>query len=191
MKRAYIGRIVGVLGRGLNQLNRLLSIVGGYTLFAIALLVTIDVCLRYLFNHPLGITFEVSGLALLMLTWLCLPELKEEKHIRIDQLVNVLSGSKVGYVMETFGTAVTCLFFGLVTLYGVLAALKAWQISDSSELVNIPFVIPWSGMTIGAFLTAIGLLARLIARLRKPSEFIGPQRKRDLSKSVEDLSSPY
>jgi TRAP-type C4-dicarboxylate transport system permease small subunit len=101
----------------LHRFSRVLVWIGGILILGSAVLVTIEVLLRKLFNYSIGGADELSGYAFAVATTLGFSyALFERAHIRVDALLVILPR----------GARIALSFFGLALLIG-FAAIIGWQ----------------------------------------------------------------
>ncbi|MEM9605219.1 MAG: TRAP transporter small permease [Pseudomonadota bacterium] len=101
----------------LHRTSRVLVWIGGALILGSAVLVTVEVVLRKLFNTSIGGADELSGYAFAVATSLGFAyALFERAHIRVDALLVVLPR----------GARIALSFFGLALLIG-FAAVIGWQ----------------------------------------------------------------
>lgn len=131
----------------------------GYILLALAVLITIDVSLRKLFNRPIVGAFEVSVIGFLFITFLALGFVQQsERQMRIDLLTKNVKG-KLSEALRVINNLLTLLFFGLMLWKTVLEFIFAWQKSSIERgLIAIPSVIPLSAILIGCTFICLSCL---------------------------------
>jgi TRAP-type transport system small permease protein len=141
----------------------------------------IDVWARFLLNHPLYGTYEISEILLVVVVFLSVSACEAEgRHMRVDLIFPYISQTLHGVVdiIAYVCGIVTC---GLLIFYIFPRALYSWQIGEHSEGI-IPFPIYPSKIVIvvGLALLVIELLLRITDTLkdfkadRKPPKVIGP-----------------
>ncbi len=151
---------------------------------SIAVMVTygfIDVCARFLFNHPLYGTYELSEILMVVVVFLSISGCEAEgRHMRVDLVFSYISQTLQG-VIDSIAYVCGIVVCGLLTLYSIAPALNSWRIDEHSEGI-IPFPIYPSRIVIvvGLALLVIQLLVRLADTLkdfaadRKPPKTTGP-----------------
>ena len=133
-----------------SRFSRLLVWIGGVLLIGSALLVTVEVFLRKVFNTSIGGADEISGYAFAVATSLAFSyALFERAHIRVDALYGFFPRGMQFFVD----------LFGLVLLVGFAAvvAWMAWQMvgdtlthgSRSITPMRTPLILPQLPWLIG------------------------------------------
>ncbi len=80
------------LADGLHKVSHFCVWISGALLFAIALLIFIDVILRYIFNSPITGAQEIVEMAIVLVLYLGLPySTYQRAHVRVDALTNTFS----------------------------------------------------------------------------------------------------
>ena len=165
-----------------TQISRVGAIVGGAMLLLAAMVVCVDIFLRYTFSMTLGGADELSGYALAISSaWGFSAALLSRSHIRIDT-VYVRVPRRARAALDVLSLAVFGFFIGLVTWHGWGVLRQSW-VSDSHSLsaIQMPLVIPqalwFAGLVffvaVAALLLARALLAWLQGDLNKLFGLIG------------------
>jgi TRAP-type C4-dicarboxylate transport system permease small subunit len=156
---------------GTRKLSLWMTWVGGSLIILSALVVTIEVFLRKLFNISLGGADELSGYAFGIATAFSLAyALFERAHIRVDAFFNVMPRSLRPVVN----------FFGLILLlgFGLVVVVMVWDmVADTLKygsrsitpmrvplaLPQIPWLLGWMFFVFSGVLLGAVALKRLIA----------------------------
>ena len=144
---------------------RILSSVSAVTLFAMMVLVVLDVAGRYLFNAPISGSFEITEFMLALLVFAALPIVtREDTHISVSAVENVLKGRAL-FVQRIFVLA-----FGAAGL--ALIAWRLWtggdklaagrQVTGYLELPRAPIAYVASILTAVACATVLVMIWRHI-----------------------------
>ena len=149
-----------------TQISRVGAIVGGAMLLLAAMVVCVDIFLRYTFSMTLGGADELSGYALaISRAWGFSAALLSRSHIRIDT-VYVRVPRRARAALDVLSLAVFAFFIGLVTWHGWGVLHQSW-VSDSHSLsaIQMPLVIPqalWFAGLVFFVAVAVLLLARAL-----------------------------
>lgn len=98
-------KILSSLAEYIARLSTVAAHIGIVMLFAMGLLITADVVLRYVFNQPTQFTTEVTGYMMVGLTFLGLAyTLMKGRHIRIEAVSSRLRSRprKILYLVTSF-----------------------------------------------------------------------------------------
>lgn len=154
MERA--NRIVTALENALASLASLM-------LLAIMLLVVLDVALRYIFRAPLGWSYDLISMYLMVgLFFFSLSStLQHEEHVRVDLLLKHFPPA-LRHLSELVTYLAASLVFALITYVTFDKALQSFQAGEVA-----PGVVPWPSW-LSTALVPIGtglLLLRVVFRL--------------------------
>jgi TRAP-type C4-dicarboxylate transport system permease small subunit len=149
------------IGEGISRVG---AIVGGALLMLAAIIVCIDITLRYTISWTVGGADELSGYALAISSaWGFSAALLTRSHIRIDT-VYVRMKSRARATLDLVSLAVFAFFIALITWHA-WGVLRQSYVSGSRSLSEIetPLVIPQALWVLGlAFFVAVAVL--LLAR---------------------------
>lgn len=137
------------LVRGLEGITAL-------SIFAIMLLIFIDVIMRYFFNHPIRGALEVVGMFMALLTMSALPLVTEERnHITIDLIDGLLHGA-IRYTIQFVILIFQMIMIGFISWRIYMIADREWHngwVTVDLEISRAPLLF---GMAFfGALTTAI------------------------------------
>lgn len=157
--------------RGARGLSRVLAWIGGTLILLSALLVTLEVFLRKIFNISLGGADEISGYAFGVATTLGFSyALFERAHIRVDAL----------YALFPRGLKLAASLFGLVLLLG-FAGVVGWtgwgMVADTLHygsrsitplrtplaIPQVPWLAGWVFFALCGVLLVLAAIRRLLA----------------------------
>lgn len=111
-------------------------------LLALAILITVDVCLRYFFASPIRGFFDVQSLAFAVLLAGCMPlALARGSHIAVTVVGDRVGG---GRVLDRFGRLMTLLFFALMGWQYLRYAAEMKETGQTMAVLRWP-VWPWWG----------------------------------------------
>ena len=125
-----------------------------------------DVSARFLFNHPLPGTFELSGLLMVVVVYLSLASCQAEgRHMRVDFLFGIMS-TPVRAGVDRMAYACGMLVCGLFAWCAAGPAWYSWKIREVSMGI-IPFPVYPSKfiVVVGATLLALQHLLDLLGTI--------------------------
>jgi TRAP-type C4-dicarboxylate transport system permease small subunit len=143
-----------------HGVSRVGAIVGGAMLMLAAIVISVDVTMRYAFARTLGGADELSGYALAIASaWGFSSALLSRSHIRIDT-VYVRVGSRARATLDLLSLACFVLFIALVAWHGWGVLQQSWVSgSRSMNELETPLVIPQALWVAGlVFFVAVALL---------------------------------
>lgn len=147
----------------LRRLERIWVLIAALMLFAIMVVATIDVALRYLFNSPLGWSYDLISLYLMggVFFFSLADTLGQNGHVAVDLLHNGLT-PRTRHLLEIPGYALAVIVIGCIAW---LAAAKTIASFRADEV--IAGRIDWPTWISSAFV-ALGfalMFARIVFRL--------------------------
>lgn len=157
--------MIGRLEAALTKVERAVTAVAVFCLFAIMLIVVADVFMRYVVNRPFSFTYDLVGLYLMAgLFYLALSDtFAIYAHVSVDILVHRFSPS-----VRRLCEMATCLcgiaVFSLITWLGLNRAIENFVNSDV-----LAGAIPWPSwasaglVPLGCALLTLRLLLHLVA----------------------------
>ncbi len=148
------------LHRIAHGVSRVGAIAGGALLMLAAIVICVDVTMRYALARTLGGADELSGYALAIASaWGFSSALLSRSHIRIDT-VYVRVGSRVRATLDLVSLACFALFIALVAWHGWGVLQQSWVSgSRSMNELETPLVIPQALWVAGlVFFVAVALL---------------------------------
>lgn len=151
------------IDHALRRLERTWVLAAALMLFAIMAIATIDVAMRYLFNAPLGWSYDLISLYLMggVFFFSLSDTLAHDGHVAVDLLHNGLA-PRTRHLLEIPGYALAAIVIGCI---GWLAAAKTIASFQAGEL--IAGSIDWPTW-ISASFVALGfalMFARIVFRL--------------------------
>ena len=137
------------------------AVMAGIGVVFIMLAIGAEVFMRYFLNRPLIWVVEVTGLALLYVTFLVGAwVLKRERHVRIDIMLNRLSPATQA-ILNTATSIVCALIFLVVTGYGTLVTWEHFQAGYyTPTTMEIPYAYALVIIPVGSLLLFIQFLRR-------------------------------
>ena len=153
----------------LERLSQLAVWVGGAALLAAAVMVTVDVFARKIFNVTMSGSDEYSGYVFsATTTWAYSYCLLHRSNVRIDALYNYLP-RKVTAVLDVVGLLLLFYYMSIMTYYAMISFLDSW-VSNSVSITTLgtPQWIPqlfWVAGLILFFITLIFVVLYSITAL--------------------------
>lgn len=165
-----------------QKASQVLAWIGGGLIIFSALLVTLEVILRKLFNISLGGADEVSGYAFGIATSLALAyALFERAHIRVDALYNLfpfslkIAASLIGlFLLVSFGAVIAWMGWGMVADTLSFGSRSITPLRTPLAIPQIPWIFGWLFFVLcGVILLAAALKALLTGDAIKTDQLIG------------------
>ena len=153
----------------LERISQLAVWVGGAALLAAALMVTVDVLSRKIFNVTMSGSDEYSGYVFsATTTWAYSYCLLHRSNVRIDALYNYLP-RKVTAILDVVGLLLLFYFMSIMTYYAMVSFIDSWvNNSVSITTLGTPQWIPqlfWVAGLILFFVTLIFVVVYSIIAL--------------------------
>ena len=153
----------------LERISQLAVWVGGAALMAAALMVTVDVLSRKIFNITMSGSDEYSGYVFsATTTWAYSYCLLHRSNVRIDALYNYLP-RKVTAILDVVGLLLLFYFMSIMTYYAMVSFVDSWvNNSVSITTLGTPQWIPqlfWVAGLILFFVTLIFVVVYSIIAL--------------------------
>ena len=153
----------------LERISQLAVWVGGAALLAAALMVTVDVLSRKIFNVTMSGSDEYSGYVFsARTTWAYSYCLLQRSNVRIDALYNYLP-RKVTAILDVVGLLLLFYFMSIMTYYAMVSFVDSWvNNSVSITTLGTPQWIPqlfWVAGLILFFVTLIFVVVYSIIAL--------------------------
>ena len=143
-----------------ESISRVGAVGGGAMLMIAAIVICIDIALRYTLSWTVGGADELSGYALAISSaWGFSAALLTRSHIRIDT-VYVRVKARTRAALDLLSLACFAFFFALVTWHA-FGVLEQSYTSDSHSMsaIQMPLVVPQALWVLGlAFFVAVSLL---------------------------------
>lgn len=154
-----MSRIAGYL----SGLFRMAATVGAAGLIAIAVMITLDVSVRWATGRAIGGVFEIACVLLVVVTFLPLGlVLHEDRQLRVDIVPELLKGKALAGI-DLLDCAVGLLVFGLLLGIATEEFEKAYQGRFLLRgLIEIPTWIPTLMIWIGALSAVVALAFKAI-----------------------------
>ena len=152
LEKGSLGKsIIEKLNRWENLADRALGTAAAAIIMGMMFLTTIDVALRYIFNHPLPGVYELQEFMLVGAVFLGLAYIQSLKgHIYVDLFTNRFS-ERGQAILAVISHAISFLIFALITWQGGLRAWTALVTGQSREgLISYPLWPAKCMLTIGS-----------------------------------------
>ena len=160
---------MGALGRFLEKVTTLLSgHLQGWLIFAMMVIVLVDVTSRYVLRNPLSIAEEFGGYLLVTVTVMGLAfAWQTRSHVRVEFLINKLPPAWRRWLrVLTVALAAALAVFMVIAGYQLVAFSFMFGTRSGSWL-RTPIAYPQMVIAIGAALLFMQLLVELIKALGK------------------------
>jgi len=154
----------------LNQLLiRLLTVIGGFFLVAMVLLICTNIFSRNVWV-PIKGTFELMGFFGAVVTAFALGYTQQGKgHIAVDVLINTFS-EKTRRVLQTFNSGICTVFFGIAAWQVAVKATTLMQTGEVTETLRIIYYPFTYAVAFGCLVLALVLLTDLLKNVWPPKE---------------------
>jgi len=148
-------KTLGPVHRAISALENLWAAAASTCLFAIMVIVVVDVALRYVFNSPLGWSYDLISLYLMVVLFFLALSVtqRDDHHVRVDIVFSHVS-PRVRHSMELVGYLLT-----IVVLVGIVyqGSLKFWISWQNNDVVA--GAVPWPTWLAAVFVPlGVGLL---------------------------------
>ena len=157
--------------RGVEIVSRVLATIsgaaGGFTIFAMTMLITVDVLGRYLFGRPTMVAVEISGYMLVAMIFLGLAYTeKRDRHITITVITDRIpvKRRRAITIVNIFAAAILAAWLTWFTLQPVIQDFELGTVSLTGT--RTPIWVPGLLIPVGFGLLSIQLLTRLLKTLR-------------------------
>lgn len=153
----------------MKTVARYSAILAGVLLLLVAIMTTVDVALRYLFNRPWEGSLEVVENTYVFIVFLGFAsEIMERREIRVDIFTTRAKGPAY-LLFEAISLAASAALFAVLIWYGASNWLRAFAIHDvGMGALRIPTTVPWGGIVIGSFVAFCAVIARIVHLARNP-----------------------
>jgi TRAP-type C4-dicarboxylate transport system permease small subunit len=153
--------------RSISSLSRALNIVGVSTLMIVMILTVADVSLRYLVNHPIAGTFELTEFLLVILASFGFAYTAlQNGHVTVDLVIERFS-PKIQAVIDTITSLISIGVFVTVTWASILYARSEWKAKAVSTILllpRFPFILV---VAVGCAVLCLALLVNLLNSVNK------------------------
>jgi C4-dicarboxylate transporter DctM subunit len=137
---------------------------------AVAVIITFEVMMRFVFSQPTMWATEISSLLTIIASFLLFAyTLQEKGHTRVDFVTAMLSRTSV-YFLELFTTLLGLIYCGVLVWYGIKMIQSSLLLEEVSQTLQIPLWIPQIFVPVGGGLMFLQLLKFLKEGLFEPSK---------------------
>ncbi|WP_205470461.1 TRAP transporter small permease subunit [Breoghania sp. L-A4] len=120
----------------------MLALIGFFGLFALAMMTTLDILLRWLFQWPIQGVNDVSAVVMAIVISSCIPaNLAMKQNIRVE-VFGAIGGARLQRALEAFSSLLTLVFIGLIAWQFVPYAAGLRETGDRTWVLAWP-VWPW------------------------------------------------
>lgn len=148
----------------LNGLNKIIGIVAGLALFAMMVLVLMQIFYRYCLEIPLPQSQELAIFAMIYVTMFgCAMAVRNRTHVAVNFLVDRYPPRTAEW-LRLFAYLVTIVFFGLLCWEGITLALRS--MAQKATATGIPNGYIVAAVPLGAALSILFLLQHLANSVR-------------------------
>ena len=125
------------------HVSQAMALVGFFGLLVLALMTTLDVLSRWLFNAPIHGVNDVSAIVMAMVIAACLPaNLAARQNITVEFLGN-LWGARAKAALNGFGGIVTLTFVAVMAWRFVPYAIEATESGQTTWVLKLPVAPGW------------------------------------------------
>ncbi len=165
----------------MDRVARVGTIVGGFLIFAAALIVTLELILRNIFNISMGGADEISSYLFAVAVAWGLPQVMlSDGNVRIEALVNTIPLAFRGWILR-LGNLILVFFLGVLAWRaGEMAWVSFATESRAVTPLQTPLAIPQSLWALGL---AVATLAGLLQVFRRVSS--------KLEEDLDDFSTKH
>ena len=136
---------------------------GGIIILLCALLVSVDIVLRGVFNRAIDGTDELARFALaISTTWALAGALLDRAHIRVDTAYARFPSS-LQLACDFAALLAFLMFFALIFVYGIEMIHQSWTVGAMSDsALQLPMVLPQTIWILGIAMFLLADLALLV-----------------------------
>jgi C4-dicarboxylate transporter DctM subunit len=183
---SLICRIDKSLGSISGKINGFCGMISGLSILIIAIIVTYEIIMRFMFRSPTSWVLETS-------IYLCIASVflaagytqKEKNHINVD-LITLRLCRRDNMIIEFLTSLLAIIYVFVLTWEGGKLALNSLMSGDVSPTpLAVPMVIPWSFVPIGGILLLIELMANIFHLI---SNAVSGKTDHDEKASIEKAS---
>ena len=163
------------MNRFLERISYWSGVFAGVSLFAMAVLISVDVFKRWITVKPFPGIFEFSEIGFLIITFVAYP-LTEHlgRQMSIDLLTTRIKG-RASYLVKAWVSIVGLFFWAALLWLGIGEWVYAYEVGDIRRgLIGIPTVIHLSFLAYGVFLVCLGLLNSFVRSVGVAAHLLQP-----------------
>ncbi len=165
-------RLLKKIEKGIRFTENIFAIFSGILFLAMMFLGTGDVSGRYLLNHPITGTMEISSImmgAVVLLSWAFTQ--RNRGHITVELFISRYP-PRIRTVVNFITLFLSLIFFIAITKQSTMIAIRSWQEQRVIPTLGIPTAPFHSLVPTGAILLCIEFIIQmlyLISKMRKES----------------------
>lgn len=169
----------------IEKITNVFGLIAGTTMLLGVALIIIEIVLRKVFDSTIYITEEYIAYFLVSISFFSLAyTLKEDGHIRVNFLFNVIKEPKKRIVMDVYSFIVGLIVFSIIT---IVTANFFWDSvlmkTQSLQISRTYLAIPQSTIPIGSLIITLQFAAEICKSIIK---FHG-NRDRNYTKSFQEM----
>lgn len=157
---------------GIEHIEKVLIALSWVVSLFVTLMIVVDVFLRFVFNHPLPASWEVSEICMPMIVFFAFAyTLRIDGHVRVS-LVKDRVPRRVRLGFDLFAQTISFLTCAILTYY---SWIRFWESFKMNEEILAAIRLPWwvgkGAMPIGFGLFAVGYLLQMLFNLTGHNRF--------------------
>jgi TRAP-type mannitol/chloroaromatic compound transport system permease small subunit len=134
--------------------------------FVMAVVVTYDVVLRYVFNAPTEFALEVNEYLLLTISWLGGGYvLKHKAHVNVDILYRIFP-ERAKAITNMITSILFFSFCGVLLWKGCEASVYSFQSHEATQIIKLPLFLFNILIPLGAFLIMVQGIVQFVQNLK-------------------------
>lgn len=156
--------ILGIADRVLGAFERLMDVIVDVVMFMIMIIVVVDVASRYLFHSPLGWSYELIGLYLMVVLFFfaLAPALSAHAHVSVDLLHGLMS-TRLRHLCDAIGYVCACVVFAGIVYMFVDRTWQAWVDHDIlSGGIAWPTWVQYAVVLLGSAMMLLRMVFRAV-----------------------------
>jgi len=142
--------------------------ISSFLLIAMMMLVVSNVTGRYLFEHPVHGTIEITEFIMVAIVYFTLSHTQAIKsHIRVELLFGVLS-RKAKLILDLVTYVFGLVIFALITWQGIMCFIDSWEILEETDgYIEFPIYPAKLTIPIGCFIFSLRFIADIIDAIKQ------------------------
>jgi len=153
-----VARIEG----GARAATRWLALIGFAGLLVLAVMTTLDVLLRWLFDNPIHGVNDVSAVVMAVVIASCIPaNLDGRRNISVD-ILGAVAGPRPKRLLDAFGSLVTALFICAMAWQFVGYAESMYDSGRRTWVLALPLWPWWAAATLFLIFASLIQLANVV-----------------------------
>jgi TRAP-type C4-dicarboxylate transport system permease small subunit len=154
-----------------DRLFNLAATTAAVILFLLAVMITIDVLMRWLIGTSIVGIFEVSQVALLAITFLVLGYVQHAGQQLTVDILSARARGPVAILLALLNSLISLVVFGALLWAGIAEWWNAYSGSYMRRgLIDIPTTIPLGFLVLGTGLVVLALILGLLRDLFAPTD---------------------